>query len=147
MSMARILVIDDDSLILRLVQLMLVTEGHEVDTAGDGVEGLRILNSHPPDAIVLDMTMPQMDGETFFKVLTERGCTAPIIIFSALESSAKAQQLGAAAYLQKPFDPDNLQSVINEVLQRSNSQGRERQRQRNGAEASTPKKWSPGGRS
>jgi len=69
---ARILLVDDDPLITELVVDMLGMEGHEVDTAPDGIEALRRLESQRYDLIITDLHMPKLDGSGFYRQLTER---------------------------------------------------------------------------
>jgi DNA-binding response OmpR family regulator len=114
--MARILVVDDDPLIIRLVGLIFSTAGYEVDTACDGLEGLELLSSRNPDLVLCDLSMPNMDGEGLFRLAQQNRCEVPIIVFTALNASQKARELGAVAYVQKPFDPDELLAVVDEVL-------------------------------
>jgi DNA-binding response OmpR family regulator len=115
--MAKILIVEDESLVARLVRLVLTTDGHEVDVACDGSEALRRLQTSTPDTILLDLTMPQMDGPTFFRTAREKGYAGPIIILSsALEGDRVAAELGAQAFVPKPFEPEYLQSVVHDVL-------------------------------
>ncbi len=106
MDVARILVVDDDPGIREVVSWALEDEGYSVQTARDGAEALVRVRDEPPDGIVLDLNMPVMDGWAFL-----RACRAdptckdvPILLMSAGQSLAQGQEVGAAAFLTKPFD-------------------------------------------
>ncbi len=122
--MARILVVEDDELITRLMSLVLMTDGHVVDTAVNGLDALSALESQSFDAIILDLMMPEMDGRTFFQEARTRGCKTPIIVSSAFETGEAAHELGAEGVLPKPFDPDDLLGVITQVLESSEATAR-----------------------
>lgn len=116
----RILAIDDDTLVVRLIQHSLEKLGYEVVTALDGKSGIDLLHQKQPHLIILDLMMPYMDGwetcrsiRTFSKV--------PIIILSARGSQQdilKGLKMGADDYLVKPFYPEELQARIEAVLRR-----------------------------
>lgn len=111
-----VLVVDDDPFITRMVRLTLRGDGFDVVTAQDGLRALEEVGEHLPDAIVLDLEMPVMDGRTFMRVLRERGITVPVIIVTAAQTRAARHELGAQAYLAKPFDPDDLVSSVRELI-------------------------------
>ena len=113
----RILAVDDDPLILRLLQVNLEIEDYDVLLAHDGQEAVEVAEREHPDLILLDVMMPRMDGLQACKKLKENPDVKDIpVVFL----SAKAQQedideglaLGAADYLTKPFEPDQLIAVI-----------------------------------
>jgi CheY-like chemotaxis protein len=114
---ATVLVVDDDPVIQKLLQVNFEMEGYAVITAGDGVEGLERAQADRPDIVVCDIMMPRMDGLEVARRLKADPNTASIPI---LLLSAKAQQADVAAgeatgaddYVTKPFDPlDLLQRV------------------------------------
>lgn len=109
-----VLVIDDDQSIRELILLALQDEGYRVSTASDGVSALNLLQSTRPDVILLDMSMPVMSGVEFARVYRETdGPHAPIIALTAGRSpSMSATQISAAGYLAKPFDIDELVSLV-----------------------------------
>jgi DNA-binding response OmpR family regulator len=98
------------------VSLVLSTDGHIVEAACNGIDALSALEDQSFDAIILDLMMPEMDGRTFFREARIAGCRAPVIVFSAFESGDGAREIGAEAFVPKPFDPDNLLDVINQVV-------------------------------
>ncbi|WP_199249903.1 response regulator [[Phormidium] sp. ETS-05] len=118
----RILIIDDDDYIRELTQISLeIGAGWEVVGAGSGKEGIAKAEAEQPDAILLDVMMPNMDGMDTLQALR---CDAkmqhiPVIFFTAIDSDRRdklAQTLGVAAVFDKPFDPITLASKVAEVL-------------------------------
>lgn len=117
----KILVIDDDSGLLTLMRLGLEREGFVVFTAESGKEGLRQAYENRPDVIVLDVTMPGMDGWATCQRLRSM-CDTPIIMLSANTRQAdvlKGLSLGADDYLTKPCSFDELKARIRTVLRRA----------------------------
>ncbi len=113
---SRILVVDDDVNLTRLLRAILRTSGFEVVTCGDSTEGLTIAESQDFNLIILDLRMPVMDGRTFYKELRERGVKTPVVIASAYGARAAQAELGAQAAIEKPFDPDRLIDTVNRIL-------------------------------
>ncbi len=122
MTVKRILVIDDEDDIREVAQLCLETVGGwEVAKAGSGGEGLIKAEAEMPDAILLDVMMPDMDGPTTLQKLKENLRTQKIpVIFLTAKVQASEQrkfaELGVKAVLTKPFDPLTLASQVAEVL-------------------------------
>jgi DNA-binding response OmpR family regulator len=119
----KILAVDDEPDQLALVDLLLTDEGFEIDTAPDGLEALKKVQDAPPDLILVDASMPKMNGFTFCETLRKNTATAriPIIMVTGLRSHiARLNGLahGANACLLKPFLPDELLAKINELLPR-----------------------------
>jgi DNA-binding response OmpR family regulator len=121
MAAQRILICDDDPVILRLLQVNLELEGYEVLLAHDGEEAYEVAVKEGPDLVILDIMMPRMDGYQAVEALKENQTTAPIpVVFL----SAKAQQSdidrgmrhGVADYLTKPFDPSELLEVVQRLI-------------------------------
>jgi DNA-binding response OmpR family regulator len=81
--MSRILVVEGDPSVCRLVALVLRSEGFEVSTARDGLEGLHQVTREPPDLVVLDLSMPNVDGRTFVTAVRHMGLRCQIMILSA----------------------------------------------------------------
>ena len=115
---ARVLVIDDDEALLRMVRLCLRTAGMFVVTADDGRAALESLEDGDFDVIVLDLQMPGMDGRTFYREKASSGHDEPVIILSAYGAEEARRQLGAAAAMAKPFDPDTLIETVLQVAER-----------------------------
>jgi CheY-like chemotaxis protein len=114
----RILVVDDEDQILQLVTSMLELEGHEVETASHGVEALLRVENDRPDAILLDIVLPQMDGATVAQKLREDPETAdiPIVFLTGLVDSDEVRRrgpiIGGQYFLAKPFDAKRLHEVL-----------------------------------
>jgi len=122
--MTRVLVVDDDPQILRALRINLRARGYEVDVAGDGGSALRVAAAHPPDLVVLDLGLPDMDGADVIRGL--RGwSTVPIIVLSGrAEGTDKVGALDAGAddYVTKPFGVDELLARIRAVTRRAHPQ-------------------------
>jgi len=120
-----ILIVDDDPRILRLVRVNLERAGFEVNSASSGRAALDLMADETPDVVVLDVTMPGMDGFMVTQRIREVS-TVPIIMLTAMgEQSQKVRGLdtGADDYLTKPFDPDELVARVRALLRRSQSSG------------------------
>jgi two-component system, OmpR family, KDP operon response regulator KdpE len=122
--MTRILVVDDDPQIVRALRINLRARGYEVDVAGDGRTALKTAAAHPPDLVVLDLGLPDMDGAEIIRGL--RGwSTVPIIVLSGrAEGTDKVAALDAGAddYITKPFGIDELLARIRAVTRRVHPQ-------------------------
>jgi len=119
--MARILVIDDDTHALRLIEFALTKAGHEVVTARRGQEGLQEALQTPPDLAVIDLMMPQTDGYEVCRRLrqNERTADTPIMVFTARMQEIDRQtalEAGANDFLTKTATPDELVSKVESLL-------------------------------
>jgi DNA-binding response OmpR family regulator len=121
--MARVLVIDDQEPIRLLCRVNLEAAGIEVSEAEDGKAGLEAARADPPDAILLDVMMPRMDGWRVFDELLadERTAQVPIVFLTAraeLRDQARGLELGGVDYVTKPFNPLSLAPLIENLLAR-----------------------------
>lgn len=117
----RILVVDDEASIRRILETRLKMVGYEVITAADGEEALEAFNKSNPDLVILDVMMPKLDG---YGVTREIRKTAdvPIIILTALGDVSEritGLELGADDYVIKPFSPKELEARVKAVLRRT----------------------------
>lgn len=118
----RVLVIDDEDDIREVAQLSLeAVAGWEVYSASSGTEGLRVAAEQQPDAILLDVMMPEMDGPSTFRALQAQESTAgiPVILLTAkvqASDRSRFEGLGVSGVLSKPFDPMELARQISETL-------------------------------
>ena len=118
---ARILAVDDEPELTDLMQYHLVRAGHEVVTAANGWEAIHAVRQCPPDIILLDLMLPDLDGFGVCEILRRDPLTAiiPIIIVSAWASSDSRNlglELGALDYITKPFSPQELVARVNGLL-------------------------------
>ena len=114
----KILVVEDDQSIANFVQTILEASGYQVLTAQRCRQGLLVLTSHVPDLVVLDLGLPDMDGEEYIRIV-RKDSTVPIIVLSArTEESDKvtALDLGANDYITKPFGTAELLARVRAVL-------------------------------
>lgn len=113
----RVLVVDDDEVIRQLIGMNLELEGFEVSTAGDGLECLDKARQLRPAVITLDIMMPRLDGWEAARRLRADPHTAgaKIVVVTARAQQAdrrRGREIGADAYLTKPFDPDELITTV-----------------------------------
>jgi len=111
--MPKILVIDDDPSVRSLVADSLEIEGYEVCTAEDGFAGLRAIEAHKPDCVLLDVMMPGLDGHQVLQRIraAEERPALPVVMLTAYSDDATAWQAwteGVDYFLPKPFDADEL---------------------------------------
>ena len=116
----RILLVDDEVSIQRAVEPLLRARGYDVDVVGSGGDALKVVHTHPPDLIVLDLGLPDIEGTEVTRRI--RGESAvPIVVLSARGSEADkvaALDLGADDYVTKPFGPEELLARIRVALRR-----------------------------
>ena len=114
----KILVVEDDRNILSMIQTVLDTNGYQVLTAQRCQQGILMLSSHVPDLVVLDLGLPDMDGEEFIRI-TRRSSMIPIIVLSARtdeRDKVSALDLGANDYITKPFGTAELLARVRASL-------------------------------
>ena len=121
MARARILLVDDDPDLRLALKVRLKAGGYDVVEAQDGLEALRAVRNETPDLILLDLMLPRLDGYHVCKLLKsdERYQSLPIIILSARgqeKDRALAIEVGASAFLTKPYDPAELTRHIEDSL-------------------------------
>ena len=116
---ARLLVVDDDKYIRRILSLGLGLEGFEVDQAADGLEAFEMLRHQRPDAIMLDLMMPVMDGRSFIhRVRDELGSDVPIVVLTSVDRAEAMRDLaetGASAILHKPAEVHEIVETLREL--------------------------------
>jgi len=127
---AEILLVEDQPELVRALQINLRARQYEVVTARTGREALALAASHPPDAIILDLGLPDIDG-TEVIVELRRWCKAPIIVLSGRTSPGDkigALDVGADDYVTKPFAMAELLARLRAALRRDDGEGREQPR-------------------
>lgn len=119
MSKGKILVIDDEDIVLRSCQRILIPEGYDVDISKNGMEGLKLLKDKAFDLVLVDIKMPEMDGMEVLKQIKKKWSDTQVIIitgYSSLEDAIFAIKLGAYDYIEKPFTPDGLISAVKKAF-------------------------------
>lgn len=116
-SSLQILVIDDESFVRQLLARLLVSQNHKSFTAEDGLRGIALWQEHREeiDLIILDLTMPHLNGYDTLAQLRESGCSAPVIITSGYNENHLPKKLDreqASGFLKKPFNPREVEQVI-----------------------------------
>lgn len=113
-----VLVVEDDPDLLALVEMILRDAGYEVAVASDGAQALARLAEQMPGVILLDMRMPVMNGWEFAREYRARyGHPAPVVVVTAAEDArARAGEIGADAWLEKPFELDDVVRMVERFL-------------------------------
>lgn len=113
-----VVVVEDDPRLRKMIVTYLNRAGYEVQEAEDGAQGLAAMQTAVPDAVLLDLQMPRMNGVEFLAACRSdpRLATVPVVVYSGAPSDeVTAEQLGARAYLMKPVDLDVLRAVMDRV--------------------------------
>ena len=118
----KILAVDDERHIVRLIQINLERNGYQVVTSFDGREALEMVASEQPDLVVADVMMPYMDGFELLRTLKKNAATRhiPVILLTAKAMDADVAagwQSGADCYLTKPFNPNELVAFVRRILE------------------------------
>lgn len=126
--MAKILVVDDHPHIARLIERELSREGHQVLSAADGEEALRLVARERPEVVILDIILPKLDGYEVLRVLKSDPETREIgvIMLTVLDQDGAVTHgldLGADWYLPKPFVPGDIATLVRRFLQMTPVQG------------------------
>ncbi|MDP9387566.1 MAG: response regulator, partial [Actinomycetota bacterium] len=138
--MARVLVVDDEPDIRRLVRMTLELAGHEITEASDGDEALEVLRADTHDAVVLDVAMPVLGG---WEVLSRlKGGGGPLAAVPVIMLTARSGELdrirggieGAVRYVTKPFEPDHLRDALRLALEEGPEPEQRRRAQRRALE-------------
>jgi len=119
----KILVVDDEPTIVRLMEFILARQGHQMLVATNGEDALEKVRAEKPDLILLDIMMPRIDGYEVARTLRADADTAalPIIMLSAKaqeEDIQKGRDVGVDQYITKPFSPEHLVHAVSDMLQR-----------------------------
>jgi two-component system, OmpR family, response regulator MtrA len=117
----RILIVDDDLSGSRLMQFLLTEQGYQVDMVDNAHGALALIERQPPDLILLDVNLPQLNGFEIYQKLREQDWDIPVIFVTAkgeLEDRLQGLRMGADDYICKPFQPAELQARVEVVLRR-----------------------------
>ncbi len=121
----RVLVVDDDETIRRTLRINLRARGYEVEVVGSGRDALSTLEDAPPDLVILDLGLPDLDGVEVLRVL-RRTSRVPVVVLSARHQSddkVEALDEGADDYVTKPFGMDELMARVRSALRRGGGDG------------------------
>lgn len=123
----RFLIVDDSDDPLKYLSEFLTDMGHQVvASARNGQEAVELFHSQRPDAVVMDIIMPRLNGLDALKRMQEADPSVPVVITSCLrscETALEAEHLGAAYCLSKPFDPIRLGKVVKKIAGQRNGRG------------------------
>lgn len=117
---AKILLIDDDTSLRRVLEYNLQEEGYQVITAVDGETGLALFAEHSPSLVITDLKMPGISGFQVLSTIKERSPATLVIVitaFGAIDTAIEAMKLGAHDYITKPFNRDQLKLVVKKALE------------------------------
>jgi len=117
--MTQILIVDDAEFLRVRISKMLVGEGFEVSEAENGLKAIESYKTKKPDMVLMDVTMPEMDGLTALKELRKLDPNAKVVMLTALGQESvvlEAVKSGAKDFIVKPFDHDRVMSAINKLL-------------------------------
>jgi two-component system chemotaxis response regulator CheY len=119
MSMAKILIVDDAEFLRVRISKMLIADGFEVVEAENGLKAIEAFKANKPDMVLMDITMPEMDGLTALKELRKIDPGAKVVMLTALGQESvvlEAVKSGARDFVVKPFERDRVLSAINKIL-------------------------------
>lgn len=115
----RVLVVDDEPPVQKVLRRILERKGYQVFAAGDGLEALAVIDRDQPDLVLLDISMPRMDGIETLRKISQLKAKPVVIMITALgdvELAKLAISLGARDYLLKPFDIEYLEKSIDDLF-------------------------------
>lgn len=118
---AQVLVVDDEPIIRQTLAQALTSIGHDVKTAINGEDALQALADHPVELVLCDLKMPGMDGMELVSNIAQRYPQIQVIMISAhgtVTNAVEAMKLGAVDFIQKPFTPNEIRELVNQVLMR-----------------------------
>src|SRR6476661_10096431 len=118
---ARILVVDDEDIVIRSALRVLASEDYALDQARDGAEALRSIEGGNYDVVILDIMMPKVDGIEVLQRVKESHPDIEVIMFTGLaeiDKAVRCMKLGAFDYIAKPFEPDELKTAVARALER-----------------------------
>jgi YesN/AraC family two-component response regulator len=126
----KVLIVDDEKNIRLTLKTALSKAGYEVETAVNGEDGLTKLKEEEIPVVLLDMKMPGMDGIQFLKEVTDKDIATKVIMitgYSSVETAVETLKLGAVDYLRKPFKPEEIISIVEDVFERHEIENSEKE--------------------
>lgn len=131
MAKRKVLVIDDEQIVLDSVKKILTQENYEVTTSISSRKGLDLANQNDYDLVLSDIRMPEIGGMRVLRDIKRAKPTLPVVIitgYATVQSSVQAMKLGATDYIEKPFTPEELVKTANDAIEASSKQAPEEQR-------------------
>ena len=122
----RVLVVDDNMRARQSMVDVLAAAGHDVESSASAIEALKLVGRSAFDVIITDLQMPGMDGLAFIRALAERKIEAQIVMvtaFASVSSAVEAMRYGAFDYIEKPFDVEQLESLVSRALRHGDKVG------------------------
>ncbi len=122
-SKGKVFLIDDDELIASMLSRALENEGYDVNTEMEAGNVVNKINSWSPDVVLLDIRLPEISGMDILQEIIEKGIDTQVVMLTAddtAETAVKAMKLGAADYLTKPFNNDEVRIVVNKMIEKKN---------------------------
>ena len=117
---ASVLVVDDEADIRESLRMILEFEGYRVEEARNGLEALQKVRERPPDALLLDIRMPEMDGLETLRALRERGYDMPVLVLSGhadVATAVEATRRGAFDFFEKPLQRDRVLLTLRNAVE------------------------------
>jgi len=116
-ALATVLAVEDDPIVRADLRLVLEDAGFEVADAKDGVQAVELARSHAPDAIVLDLSLPRLDGvEATRRILAERAVPIVALTGRSVSLAEEALEAGASSYVLKPFEPEEVVGAVLDAI-------------------------------
>ncbi|MFQ5330331.1 MAG: response regulator, partial [Thermodesulfobacteriota bacterium] len=120
----RLLIVEDEKSLLKILEQGFTEEGYGVDIAADGEEGLYMAENIPYDAIILDIMLPKVDGLTILSTIRKKEIVTPVVMLTARDTTGDkitGLDTGADDYMTKPFDFDELLARVRSLVRRKSS--------------------------
>lgn len=116
----RILIVDDEENVRRLLSTVFTRDGHHPIVAHDGEQALTLFGQHAPDVVLMDIRMPRLNGMEALQAMRQQRQNVPVILmtaYAAIETAVEALRLGAFDYIIKPFDLDEIRMIVDRAMQ------------------------------
>ncbi len=134
----KILVVDDEEIVLRSVKKILTREGFQVDTAAEAGQGLEMAESNDYGLVIMDLMMPEMNGIELMHAMKEKGVQASFLMitgYPTIKTAIQALRLGAIDYIPKPFTRVEIMSPVNRAFRRKEATGAPEEEERPSADS------------